>query len=85
MWAVIKKIGQTARGNIIGRMEIITRDNFQMGFGMDKGTLNREKVASSTKESIKTTKNAGMDRSIMVINWCTLEIFKTIFDTDMEN
>jgi hypothetical protein len=68
MSGVIKKIDQMAKGSIIGLMEIITKDSFQMGFGMDKGTLNKEKVASSTKDSIKMTKNAGMDRSIMVIN-----------------
>jgi hypothetical protein len=62
MSGVIKKIGRMAKGNIIGQMEIIIKDSFQMGLGMDKVTLSKEKLVSSIKGSTKTIKNVDMDK-----------------------
>jgi hypothetical protein len=62
MLEVIKKIDRMAKGNIIGRMEIIIKGSFQTDLGMDKVTLSKEKLASSIKGSTKTIKNVDMDK-----------------------
>lgn len=60
MLGVTKKIGQTDRGNITGRMATTTKEHFQMVWGTDRAISNKENHLYNTEVNIKTTKNAAM-------------------------
>jgi len=79
----MKKIDQTAWVNIIGQMEITTKDNFVMDWDMEKDSFEKIKLAYSTMEIIKTIKNVAMDKSNMETSWFMWEISRITFDMVM--
>lgn len=85
MLEIMKKIGQMARVNIIGQMEIIIKELFLMVFVMETGILSKENQLYNIGDNIKMIKSVDLVKLITGIILFTSETLRIIIGMAMDS